>query len=65
VTEGAFVSIRSAARALHVSWWWVWRRIQSGEIDARRLSETSQYMIPRTALEPFVQRLHNLHKKRA
>ena len=55
------LSIGAAARLLEVSWWWVWRRVRTGEIKAVRLTDTSQYRIPRAALDPLLHRLHNLH----
>ncbi len=55
------LSIGAAARLLDVSRWWVWRRVRTGEIKAIRLSDTSQYLIPRTALDPLLHKLHNLH----
>jgi excisionase family DNA binding protein len=62
VRERRYLTIGALARRLHVSWHWVWRRIQSGEIDAVQLADRSQYRIPRTAVEPLLQKMQKLHK---
>lgn len=56
-----YFSIGAVAQMLHVSWYWVWRRVRSGEIDAVRLDERSQYRIPRTAIAPLLQRMQKLN----
>ena len=56
-----YLTIGAAARVLGVSWWWVWRRVRTGELDAVRLTEASQYMVLRASLEPLLHKLHNNH----
>lgn len=58
-TQQRYVSTGAAARMLGMSRWWVWRRIQTRELEAKRYPG-GRYQVPVTAVHDMMQRLQPL-----